>query len=82
MRDRSEKINIYDLDNNFLKSFNSTNELVEWSKTVENNLPIKSRFNGEYIRGVDYKELKYSNIRKACKEGIPYKGLIFKFDNK
>ena len=44
-------------------------------------LDFNNFLNNENIdkKGVYFKELKLCNIRKACRDNTPYKGLIFKF---
>lgn len=72
------EIEVYDINMNFLKLFNSAKDLEEWSLTSENNLPIKSRFNSARM-GKPINFLQSVNINKSCKTGKPYKNLYFKF---
>ncbi len=79
LRNNSPNILVYDLENNFLGEWNSSKDLEEFSKTENNNFPIKSRFKGESRMEIPVKYLNSGNINKSCKTNKPYKGLIFKY---
>lgn len=71
-------IYVYDLSYNFLGKWKCSKELEEFSLTINNNLPIKSRFKSERM-GKPIKLLQSVNINKSCKTNKPYKGLYFSY---
>lgn len=75
-RNNYPNIFVYDLKGNFLKEFRSAPDIEEWSMTVENNLPIVSRFKNDRM-GVPLNKLLAICITKAVIHKKPYKGLYF-----
>lgn len=71
MRDRSDYIMVYDINGNWLNTFRSIIDLVEYSKTEFNDLPI-------IVRAKGTKTLNDSKICTAITENKSYKGLFFK----
>lgn len=78
VRNKLPEIEIYDINNQYIRTFRSAKDIEEWSLTSENNLPIKSRFSTTRM-GKPINLLQSVNINKSCKTGKPYKNLIFKF---
>ena len=74
MRNKQNKVFVYDSNMTFIDSFRSSKDLEELSLFI--NLPIKSRFSGERM-GKPICYLGSGNIQKAIKENKPYKGLYF-----
>lgn len=70
-RNRSDLIEVYTEDNIKLKEFNSISDLVDWSKTEENDLPL------DFTRSKT-KSLNSSKLSVALKTGNKYRGLYFK----
>lgn len=68
-REKANIIQVIDKNNNLLYQADCLIELIEWSNTENNNLPIISKFG---------KKLDYSKVSKACKSSKLYKGLYFK----
>ena len=64
---------------NLLGEWRSAKDIEDFSKTNDNNLPIKSRFKGDKRMGIPVKFLQSVNINKACKTGKTYKNLYFKY---
>lgn len=62
---------VYDINGNWLNTFRSIIDLIEYSKTEFNDLPIIVRAKGTKI-------LNNSKIWKAITENKSYKGLFFK----
>lgn len=72
-REKSKRILVFDINNNYLGKWRSPADLHEWSLTDNNNYPL-------ILSGkAKTKELLAQNIAKACKTGKPYKGLYFKY---
>ena len=78
-RNKMLQIMVFDLNNNYLGTWKNALDLEEFSKSENNNLPIKSRFKGDSRMGIPVKHLQYVNIIKACRINKPYKGLILKY---
>lgn len=79
-RARIPEIEVYTLSGELLGTWNSSQDLQEWSLTKENNLPVNP--SRKYVNGWKGKPTNYISafhVNKACKSGKPYKGLIFKF---
>jgi group I intron endonuclease len=70
------EIYVYDINYKFLGKWNCAKDLEEWSLTLKNKLPIKSRFQGDRM-GKPVKLLQSVNINKSCNYGKPYKNLYF-----
>lgn len=70
-RDMAPYILVYDSEHKWLNTFWCTADLVEYSKSEFNNLPIKVRKGGSLF-------LDASKISNACKDQKCYKGLYFK----
>ena len=70
-KDRADYVIVYDANNNWLNTFWCSSDLVEYSKSVYNDLPMKLRANGT-------KFLDASKIANHIKNGKLYKGLYFK----
>lgn len=70
-KDRADYVLIYDENHRWLNTFWCSSDLVEYSKSEFNNLPMKLRKNG--IRSLDP-----SKIANHIKDGKAYKGLYFK----
>jgi hypothetical protein len=77
-RENSPLIYVYDINYNYLGFWNSSKDLEDWSKTINNNLPINSRFKKERM-GISINHLQSVNINKSCKTNKPYKGLYFSY---
>lgn len=77
-RNNCPNILVYDSQMNFLGEWRSAKDLEEWSLTLENNLPVKSRFKESKKPGMPVNYLQTVNINKSCKNGKTYKGLYFK----
>lgn len=78
MRNSLPGIEVYDMNNNLLGSWRSTKDLQEWSLTIDNNLPINSRFKTSR-KGKPVNYLASNHINQAATHGSSYKGLLFKF---
>lgn len=72
-RERSDFVEVYDMNNTLIYTARSLIDLNEWSVSDDNFLPITSKHG---------KELVSAKISKACKTGKPYKKLYFKFRKK
>lgn len=70
-RDKGSYILVYDLNGNWINTFYSISDLIDYSKTEYNTLPIKS------IRKTS-KILDFSKICNSITGNRPYKGLLFK----
>ena len=70
-KDKADYILVYDLQYNWLNTFWCNSDLVTYSQSEFNDLPIKIRKNGT-------KKLDPSKIANHIKDGKPYKGLYFK----
>ena len=70
-KDRADYIIVYDLNKNWINTFWCNSDLVEYSKSEFNDLPIKAR------KGAS-KTLDSSKIANHIKDGTPYKGLYLK----
>lgn len=70
-KDRADYVIVYDANNNWLNTFWCSSDLVEYSKSEYNDLPMKLRANGT-------KFLDASKIANHIKNGKLYKGLYFK----
>lgn len=68
---------VYDMNMKLLGIWNNSKVLEEWSKTENNNYPIKSRFKGDFRMDIPANVLQSVSINKSCKLKIPYKNLIF-----
>jgi group I intron endonuclease len=71
MKDKADYVLVYDSDHKWLNTFWCNSDLVNYSKSEFNNLPMKLRKNG--IRSLDP-----SKIANHIKDGKAYKGLYFK----
>ena len=73
-REKSKKILVFDINNNYLGTWRSPTDLHEWSLSNFNNYPL-------ILKGkAKSKELLAQNIIKSCKTNKSYKGLYFKYD--
>ena len=82
IRNKLPKVYVYDSNMNFIQLFQSIPDLIDYSKTETNNLPIKSRFpNGRVFNGkiIPTKYLKESNIHMSISNKTPYKSLYFSY---
>lgn len=70
-RNRSDLIEVYTEENIKLREFNSIADLVEWSATEENDLPL------DFSRSKK-KNLNPAKLSVALKTGEKYRGLYFK----
>lgn len=70
-KDKADYVIVYDSDNNWLNTFWCNSDLVEYSKSEFNNLPVKIRKGGT-------RTLDPSKITNHIKDGKAYKGLYFK----
>lgn len=80
-RDKSPKILVYDNNGNYIKTFNSSMDLYEYSLNENHDLPLilinKIGRNGYHPR-----ILKNQNINNCCKGIVKqYKGLQFRYEN-
>ena len=71
VRDRSDYILVYDSNMNWINTFWCMSDLVEYSKSEFNDLPMKLRKGG-------VRTLASSQIAIHINDGKLYKGLIFK----
>jgi len=78
-RESAPEIFVYNKEGSFLGSWNCSQDLADWSKTDENNLPIVSRFKGDMRMGIPVKHLLASGINKSANTGEPYKGIYFSY---
>lgn len=78
MLSKNEDILVYDKNNNFINSWKTISELIEYSKSKDNMLPINSRFKKDRMN-VNNSELLYPGIKKALRTNTLYKGLFFKY---
>lgn len=70
-KDSAPYIVVYDENKNWLNTFWCTSDLVEYSKTEFNDLPLKLRSNGR-------KTLDLSKISNHCTDGTLYKGIYLR----
>ena len=70
-KERQPYVLVYDINGNWLNTFRCVFDLVQYSKSEFNDLPIKGR------KGTT-KELDPSKIANAVSGNKPYKGLFFK----
>ena len=70
-KDRADYVIVYDLNKKWLNTFWCNSDLVEYSKSEFNDLPIKAR------KGAS-NTLDSSKIANHIKDGTPYKGLYLK----
>lgn len=70
-KDRSDYVLVYDYNHKWLNTFWCTSDLVTYSKSEYNDLPVKVRANGN-------NHLDPSKIANHIKDGKAYKGLYFK----
>lgn len=70
-KDSAPYILVYDLNGNWLNTFWCLSDLVKYSETEYNNLPMKIRANGT-------RKLDESKVSNAATGNKPYKGLFFK----
>lgn len=66
-------------DGNLIGVWNNAIELSEYSMTIENNIPVNSRFKTAMRRGKPRNYLAKNHIQNACNTNTPYKGLTFKY---
>ena len=71
MKDKAPYIIVYDLNKKWINTFWSTSDLVEYSETEFNTLPLVLRKNGK-------RTLNNSKICQHATDGTPYKGLYLK----
>lgn len=71
IKDRADFVIVYDLNNKWLNTFWCNSDLVEYSKSEFNTLPMKLRKGGTRI-------LDSSKIANHIKDGKAYKGLLLK----
>ena len=71
IKDKSDYVIVYDSNNNWLNTFWCISDLVEYSKSEYNNLPIKVRKGGTLT-------LDPSKISNHLKDGKLYKGLFLR----
>lgn len=80
MKERQIPIDVYNLENKIIKSYRYIQEIVEDSLIGDSilckNMKLK---NPKGRNGFKPTQLFNVNIRKSCKTGNPYKGLIFKY---
>lgn len=83
MRNKSSKIYVFDYNGVFLKTFRSVSDIVDFSKSGSNNLPIitqsnKPRKSKNGVIPIEHFEL--NNVLRVCKgKKRSYKGLIFSY---
>lgn len=70
-KDKADYILVYDLNGNWLNTFWCTSDLVKYSLSEYNDLPIKTRAGTS-------KKLDQSKVCNAIAANKPYKGLFFK----
>lgn len=70
-KDKANYIVVYDINKNWLNTFWCTADLVEYSKSEFNDLPLKLRSNGK-------RTLDPSKIANHCTDGTPYKGIYLR----
>lgn len=76
-RAKLPKVYVYTINMELLGTWDNSKVLEEWSKTIDNNYPVKSRFKADIRMGIPCKVLQSVNINKSCKLKKPYKNLIF-----
>lgn len=79
VRNNMQAIEVFDKNWKSYGIWKNALELETFSKTEDNNLPIKSRFKGDDRMGIPVKHLQYVSIIKACRTNKPYKGLYLKY---
>lgn len=82
-RENAAKIDVFDINNNYLGTWRSSIDLQEESLNVNFSLitHIKSRFKAPIRRSKPYHYLASNHINQCAKENIDsYKGLIFKYN--
>lgn len=83
MRNKSSKIYVFDYNGVFLKTFRSVSDIVDFSKSGNNDLPIitqsdKPRKSKNGLIPIEHFEL--NNVLRVCKgKKRSYKGLIFSY---
>lgn len=70
-KDNAPYILVYDINGNWLNTFWCLSDLVKYSETEYNDLPMKIRSNGT-------RKLDESKVSNAATGNKPYKGLFFK----
>ena len=70
-RDRGPYYLVYDENGNWINTFYSLTDLIEYSKSENNNLPVKTRKNKTRF-------LDLNKVVNAATGNKPYKGLFFK----
>lgn len=70
-KDNAPYILVYDINGNWLNTFWCLSDLVKYSESEYNDLPIKVRSNGT-------RKLDESKVSNAATGNKPYKGLFFK----
>ena len=70
-KDKADYILVYDLNGNWLNTFWCTSDLVKYSLSEYNDLPIRTRAGAS-------RKLDQSKICNAISANKPYKGLFFK----
>ena len=70
-KDNAPYILVYDINGNWLNTFWCLSDLVKYSETEYNDLPLKIRSNGT-------RKLHESKVSNAATGNKPYKGLFFK----
>ncbi len=70
-KDNAPYILVYDINGNWLNTFWCLSDLVKYSESEYNDLPIKVRANGT-------RKLDESKVSNAATGNKPYKGLFFK----
>lgn len=70
-KDNAPYILVYDINGNWLNTFWCLSDLVKYSETEYNDLPLKIRSNGT-------RKLDESKVSNAATGNKPYKGLFFK----
>ena len=68
IKERADYILVYDINKNWINTFRCNSDLVEYSKSEFNNLPM-------ILRKRDDRYLNPSKIASYIKDGKPYKGL-------
>lgn len=82
IRESLPRIYVYDINGVFLGEWRSIPDLIDYSKSEYNNLPILSRFpNGRVINNTKLptKVLRNSNIQSSIKNNTSYKNLYFSY---
>lgn len=87
MRNKSNSINVYDYNANYICTFRSISDLVDYSKNFNHLLPLllrnpEKRNSRKQQNGIDIFKLGVTNIERVCKrKSKHHKGLMFRYES-